>query len=81
YILKTTDGGTTWTQYARTFGSANKIFFTDASNGYIVGSFENNRNVLVTRNGGLLWEPAAQQFEHTLTDVIFRNANLGYLSG
>gem|GEM_PF-3155792 len=80
-IVKTTDGGTTWSEYERDLGGFYRIFFSDLQNGYAVGYGEDGRNLFVTRNGGLLWEPAAQQFEHSLTDVMFRNTNMGYVTG
>lgn len=68
YILKTTDGGTTWEMNhaivsAHSFEYVSDIRFFDENNGIIGGSFdkdgewfETNALVLITSNGGTTWE-------------------------
>ena len=52
-ILKTTDGGTTWSsQKSGTTNNLRGIFFTDANNGTAVGW---DGTILRTTNGGTSW--------------------------
>ena len=49
-ILKTINGGSTWTpQFSGTNESLNSVFFTDVNTGYVVGS---SGTILKTTNGG-----------------------------
>lgn len=81
-IYKTTNGGNSWIKYVRGLptGSLDRIVYADLQTAYISGRFEGNRNFLVTRNGGDLWEPAVQEFQYAFSGVHFADANNGVAS-
>ena len=52
-ILKTIDGGTTWTTLSSgTTNDLNSVYFTDANTGYAVGD---TGTILKTIDGGTTW--------------------------
>lgn len=88
HILRTTDGGNSWTRSPETGDcSLMSIFFTDAKSGYAVGSYTASSSavVLKTTNGGKNWqkkflrtEPATYaRFDY----VHFVNKNTGWIFG
>jgi len=50
FIMKTTDGGSSWIEQYRDYGDYNSIFFVSDQLGWAVG---NNGKILYTPNGGL----------------------------
>ncbi len=78
-ILKTTDGGTSWTpQTSGTKNSLTAACFTDINTGYIVGE---NGTILKTINGGTTWKTLSSGTTDYLNSIIFTNALTGYVIG
>jgi len=75
-ILKTIDGGVTWTAIANERAILHSVFFIDANTGYAVGE---NGESIKTIDGGLTWN----NLETTgyLSSVYFTDANTGYAVG
>lgn len=81
-ILKTSDGGYTWTEQRKQSGSwLNSVYFTSATNGIAVGS---NGKILKTTNGGATWSVvtiAASLATRDFKRVIFTNSTTGFIVG
>jgi hypothetical protein len=78
-VFKTTDGGTTWTQY--TTGTTNTLFgicFVDTSNGWAVGW---TGKIVVTTNGGTTWSSQTSPVSRDLYAVHFRDPQHGWITG
>jgi photosystem II stability/assembly factor-like uncharacterized protein len=78
-ILKTSDGGTTWS--ILTSGTLKDLYslcFTDVNTGYVVGD---SGLILKTINGGADWNPESSGTFHRLHDLFFTNPNTGYICG
>jgi photosystem II stability/assembly factor-like uncharacterized protein len=89
-ILRTTDGGTTWTtqkKVTRAGNGFNCVFFTDANTGTAVGhlgycsNWSGLDNILRTTDGGLTWEPQSSGTTNPLRGVCFTDANTGTVVG
>lgn len=79
-IIKTTDGGTTWTpvgdQTSMTYVGA--LHFFDVDKGYIVG----RSKIMETNNGGDSWEDIyVPSGGETLLNMAFLNDDIGYVTG
>ena len=79
-ILKTTDGGQSWTNLTSGIGSGlNDIHFAPGSNtGFVVGP---SGMVRKTTNGGSTWTTIASGVTGTLFSVHFLDANTGFIAG
>ncbi|MEI7727752.1 MAG: T9SS type A sorting domain-containing protein, partial [Bacteroidota bacterium] len=78
-ILKTTDGGRTWTELScGTTNNLYSVFFPDANNGYAVGD---SGTILKTTNGGTTWTKLSTGTTHFFVSVYFTDANTGYVVG
>ena len=78
-ILKTTDGGNTWTQ--QTSGVTNtlrSIFFLDANNGWACGD---EGTILATTNGGTTWTPQSSPYTTQYNTARFANTSTGWITG
>ena len=78
-ILRTTNGGTTWT--SQTSGTTNELWgvsFTDANTGTAVGS---EGTILRTTNGGTTWTSQTSGTTNQLFGVSFADANTGTAVG
>jgi hypothetical protein len=78
-ILRTTNGGTTWTM--QTSGTVNDLIgvsFTDANNGTAVGA---SGTILRTTNGGTLWAIQKSGTTNWLLDVFLSSPNIGVVVG
>lgn len=77
-IVKTINGGTTWTQQSG--GTTNhlySVFFVNANIGWIVGS---NCTILKTTNGGSSWiQQSGGLFNDHFNSVFFTTENTGYI--
>ncbi|MGB5288258.1 MAG: hypothetical protein WBN42_07175, partial [Ignavibacteriaceae bacterium] len=74
-ILKTTNGGTTWTQQTSGIdGSLNDVIFTDANTGTAVSS---GGKILRTTNGGTTWTQQTSGTGGWLKGVTFTDENNG----
>jgi photosystem II stability/assembly factor-like uncharacterized protein len=76
-ILKTLNGGATWSVILTGVGFAS-IYFTDANTGYGVG---NSGSIFKTLDGGMNWNSLSSGTLHNLTSVYFHDSNIGYVVG
>jgi photosystem II stability/assembly factor-like uncharacterized protein len=78
-LLKTRDGGATWSKVSGTRGTPtyNCIYFSDALNGWIVG----DANILATKDGGGTWTVQAGALGSPLYGVHFVDALTGWAVG
>jgi len=78
-VLRTTDGGTTWTSQAeRPAGDLASVFFTDSDGGWAVGG---GGNILHTTDGGGAWTAQASGTTYDLSSVFFADENAGWAVG
>jgi photosystem II stability/assembly factor-like uncharacterized protein len=84
-IIKTNDGGTNWTFSVFSGSTASglgSIFFTDANNGYAVGSIDQWPQypgvIVKTIDGGTTWTDYLPTSTQQLNSVCFPDANTGY---
>jgi photosystem II stability/assembly factor-like uncharacterized protein len=81
-ILKTTDGGATWT-----FRSGGQdvqcisMFFTNDNNGYIAGRKRSGSVILKTSDTGNSWNTMVSDTASALYSVFFPSNNIGYCAG
>ena len=77
-ILRTSDGGVTWT--AQSSGTPNTlygVFFVDADTGTVVG----NGTILRTDDGGTTWRTQPSGGSYVLSAVSFVDADTGTAVG
>jgi len=80
-ILHTSDGGENWTQQESNSNEyLRDIYFLDANHGWAVGE---NGTVLITSNGGTLWEPSPEPYlsGNDLYEVTFIDTENGWSCG
>jgi hypothetical protein len=78
-ILKTTNGGTTWTtQNSGTTTYLNSVYFTSPTDGYAVGGAN---TILKTTNGGTTWTTQTSGTLGYLNSVYFISSTTGYAVG
>lgn len=78
-ILKTENGGTSWSQvYFNPEKALNSITFVSADVGYAVGA---EGLVVKTADGGSSWSSVSVPTQHELKDVVFYNNELGIAVG
>ena len=83
-IVKTTDGGSTWTSLNSTVNFyLNKIQFVNANIGYIIGGDDTGSYLLKTTNAGQSWRVInLNSIEKGFpTGMYFKNENEGYITG
>lgn len=77
--IKTTDGGTTWTQLSTGYGMTFRdVFFSSDNKGTIVGDVG---TILRTNDGGTTWDLQNSGTTLTLRAVHFLDDNIGYIAG
>ena len=77
-ILKTINGGTTWTKLqSGTTKNLNSVKFTNPQTGYVVGD---SGTLMKTSNGGITWT-ANHDYSQKLTCVFFVTADTGFVTG
>ena len=77
-ILKTSDGGTTWSpQTSGTPNGLTSVYFTDANTGWAVA----RGTILKTTDGGTTWSPQTSGTTSLLFSVYFTDANTGWIAG
>jgi photosystem II stability/assembly factor-like uncharacterized protein len=78
-ILRTTNGGATWTnQSTGTISSLNGIFFTDLNTAFVVGD---EGTILFTTDEGATWATRTSGTTTSLMAVYFTNSNNGFAVG
>lgn len=79
YILRTTNGGDTWTSSRPETADLNGVYFTGVNKGFVVGE---RGLVLVTDDGGINWDVRViPGVIVNLNNVMFVDANTGYIAG
>lgn len=78
-ILKTTDGGMTWTtQISGTSSTLRNIFFLDANHGWACGD---EGTIIATTNGGNSWGPQSSPYSSQYNAIRFADTNTGWVIG
>jgi len=77
-ILKTTDGGISWTKYAQHYYILNSVFFPTDKIGFAVGY---HGTIIKTNNAGDTWEEQPSATINRLCSVHFPDENIGYVTG
>lgn len=78
-LIRTTDGGQTWSKYKTNIEYSTHLYFTDQNTGYSIGY----DSVYKTTNGGINWKPYQSIFKQnishgTITAVCFKDASTIY---
>lgn len=84
YILKTVDGGLTWTQvYTDYFNSINQLYFYNADIGFAVGPrIMYDNMILRTTDGGSNWQECTMPSNGWfLTNLVFSEEGTGFCIG
>jgi photosystem II stability/assembly factor-like uncharacterized protein len=83
YILKTTDGGSTWAaSYLKDNPNLYSVHFVSTTTGFVVSEGVNNRaNVYKTTDGGLTWAIKAYADSSLFYKIKFASTGSGYLLG
>ena len=71
-MVKTTDGGETWTSLKMKMSQITAFHFLDASNGF---AFNFNRELWKTTDGGTTWTKVSSSIPETYPDCYFVNAS------
>lgn len=81
-VLKTTDGGATWTKVAvESAYYLTDVFFVNESRGFIVGEYG---TVLSTSDGGSSWSPvkvSKEKLDVIFNDIDFAEGRFGWIVG
>ena len=79
-IVKTTDGGSTWSyqKFAAASAELHDVAFSDANTGWAVGA---NGTILSTTDGGANWSAQTSGITSDLRGVAFKDANNGWAVG
>jgi hypothetical protein len=78
-IIKTTDGGTTWTAHNVPVSMfLTSVYFIDSDTGYAAGA---NGAILKTTNGGTNWMVQNSGISQNLSSICFTAPNAGYAVG
>ena len=86
FILKSTDGGDTWSQYGNNYWNRLLgVHFVDESNGWIVGGLSSGNAPLIlrTQDAGETWSEQSHPIsdEGTFFDIEFVSATHGWIAG
>ena len=78
-IMKTTDGGDSWTiQTSGITNTLRSIFFLDTNNGWACGD---EGTILTTNNGGATWTPQSSPYSSQYNTIRFVNSSTGWIVG
>ncbi|MBK6962635.1 MAG: T9SS type A sorting domain-containing protein [Bacteroidales bacterium] len=82
-LLKTTDGGESWTSLnCNTAKPLNSLFFWDANTGYVVAADPNGTQILKTHDGGSTWNSVySNNGGGWYLSIHFADVNTGYVVG
>jgi photosystem II stability/assembly factor-like uncharacterized protein len=80
-ILKTINGGKTWTKYkTETSMWLQSLFFLNENLGWAVGNYQGINNIQKTIDGGETWVPQNAVYAD-ISSVFFINDNIGWVCG
>ena len=78
-VVKTTDGGATWTEIsANTTENLRRLYFISNNEGWLVGS---NGVIFKTQDGGDTWQSLTSGVTASLYGVFFLDTNNGFVVG
>jgi len=77
-ILKSTDGGATWTKQETTISSVRAVHFLNGLIGWAVGS---NGSIIHTTDGGTTWTEQASGNSNSLSGIHFADSLIGFAVG
>ena len=78
-IIKTTDGGITWTiSSGGNYTQLNSIFFTNNSTGYIAGNGRIGDLILKTTDAGSTWNTVLSGTGYGVNSIFFPTDDIGY---
>jgi photosystem II stability/assembly factor-like uncharacterized protein len=83
-FLKTTDGGTSWSQYGdlNYYKSFNSQYFVDNFVGFLTVDNNGHAEILKTTSGGSSWNKIlALNDSSKINKIIFGNSNIGFAIG
>lgn len=78
YVLRTTDGGSTWQGVSLGNKDFQKVFFTSSSTGWMVGP---NGTIYKTSDGGTNWSQQSSGISNQLSSIYFQDNNIGWIGG
>lgn len=82
FVVKTTDGGTTWTSITLPVNATlKKIQFADTNTGYIIGGDNNFGVLLKTTDGGQSWAAINLNTLESPSGMFFLNTDTGFITG
>lgn len=76
-LVKTVDGGTTWTELSSLSTYLATVFFIDANTGYVAGQLK----IFKTTDGGNNWTQVHNTISTGLYSIFFPSPSIGYVSG
>lgn len=83
-IVKTTDGGLTWTTLNTNVSmTLKKIHFVNSNLGFAIGSNQSGNYVLKTNNAGQTWISInlSNSMDNSVNSIYFRNESVGFIVG
>lgn len=78
FILKTTDGGISWSEVEFFESELQSVYFSDATTGYAVG---NRGRIIKTTDGGISWSYETSGETGVLKSIFFTDPLTGYAVG
>ena len=83
-IVKTTDGGLTWTSLNTGISvSLKKVYFVNSNTGFALGSNQSGNYVLKTNNAGQTWinTNLSNSIDKSVNSICFKNELVGFIVG
>lgn len=83
-IVKTTDGGLTWTTLITNISmTLKKIHFVNSNLGFAIGSNQSGNYVLKTNNAGQTWISTnlSNPMDNSVNSIYFKNESVGFIVG
>lgn len=80
-IVKSSDGGITWSQTVISMDILRKIQFTDSQTGYIIGNKDGQGYVLISKDAGNTWKPIKLGLKGIPNGIFFLSKDVGFITG
>lgn len=77
-ILKTSDGGQTWTDLNLSISEITALHFFDVNTGYFA-THDNGNEIYKTTDGGTTWNMINEEVEGFILEMVFLDVNNGFL--